>query len=118
MRDGERQIGVAGTGLDLSTFLRAFAGTTEPGVTPMIVDANGAIQAHPDSARIAFNSGTEAASRDQSLYSLLERAADVAAARAALAVADASPGTATMFSARLQGKDQLWAVSSIPELKW
>lgn len=118
VHDGERKIGLGGTGLDLSTFLRAFVGTAEPGVTPMIVDANGAIQAHPDSTRIAFNSGTEAASRGKSLYGLLEHATDVAAARTALAAADKSPGTAEMFSARLQGKDQLWAVSSLPELQW
>src|SRR5215467_6333127 len=90
VKDGERKIGLGGTGLDLSTFLRDFASTTEPGVTPMILDTNGAIQAHPDSTHIAFNSGTEAASRDKSLHGLLENATDVGAADTALATASRS----------------------------
>ncbi|TFW09552.1 histidine kinase, partial [Oxalobacteraceae bacterium OM1] len=69
--DGEHRLGLAGTGLDLSAFLQAFVGTAERGVTPMIVDANGAIQAHPDNSRIAFNSGTGAVSQDKSLFALL-----------------------------------------------
>jgi len=118
IRDGGAVIGLCGTGLDLSNFLRAFIGTREPGVTPMIVNAEGAIQAHADNARIAFNSGTTSASRDKSLYGLLSNPADAAAARAALAHAAGSPGSVQMFDATLGGKRQLVAVSYIPELKW
>ena len=116
--DGARKIALAGSGLDLSAFLREFIATTERGVTPMIVNADGAIQAHPDARRIAFNSATKQASNYQSLFGLLDRPGDVVAARAALAGSAAAPGSATMFSARLQGKDQMVAVSYIPELKW
>ena len=116
--DGERKLGLAGSGLDLSAFLRDFIATTEPGVTPMIVNADGAIQAHPDSKRIAFNSGTKEANINQSLFGLLDRPGDAVAARLALANSAAAPGSAKMFSARIQGKDQIIAVSYIPELKW
>lgn len=118
VKDGERKIGLAGTGLDLSTFLRDFISTTEPGVTPMIVDANGAIQAHPDNKRIAFNSATTEAVRDKSLFGLLAGGKDTAAARSALERAVSNPGRAEVFSASLDGKNQLLAVSYIPELKW
>ena len=118
VKDGERRIGLAGTGLDLSAFLRDFISTTEAGVTPIIVDANGAIQAHPDDKRIAFNSATTEAGREQSLFGLLNNAKEIATARAALAGATASPGKAEVFSARFDGKEQLLAVSYIPELKW
>lgn len=118
VKEGERRIGLAGTGLDLSTFLREFISTTEAGVTPIIVDINGAIQAHPDSKRIAFNSATREASREQSLFGLLQNESDIAAARTALAAAVARPGTAQVISVRLQGKQQLLAASYIPELKW
>lgn len=118
VNDGERRIGLAGTGLDLSTFLRAFISTGEPGVTPMIIDANAAIQAHPDNERIAFNSATTQAGRDKSLFGLLRNENDIAATKAALAKAAASPGKAEVFSANLDGKKQLLAVSYIPELKW
>ena len=118
VKDGERNIGLAGTGLDLSAFLRDFISTTEPGVTPMIVDANGAIQAHPDNKRIAFNSATTEAGRDKSLFGLLHNEKDIAAAKAALDKAVSSPGKAEVFYASLDGRQQLLAVSYIPELKW
>lgn len=116
--EGERKLALVGGALDLSTFLHDFIATGEPGVTPMIINADGAIQAHPDSKLIAFNSGTGKAGSDRSLFALLDQASDAAPARAALAAAIAKPGTAHTFSARLQGKDQLVAVSYIPELKW
>ncbi len=118
VKEGSDVTGLCGTGLDLSTFLHQFLGTAEPGVTPMIVNANGAIQAHADNALIAFNSGTTAATRDKSLYGLLDDRAGVSAARAALAAAVAAPGSAQLFEAVLGGKKQLIAVSYIPELKW
>jgi sigma-B regulation protein RsbU (phosphoserine phosphatase) len=116
--NGGRNIALAGSGLDLSTFLKDFIATSAPGVTPMIIDAKGAIQAHPDKKRIAFNSGTGEASHDQSLFGLLDRSKDASVARAALAAAVGKPGKAETFTARLQGKDQLIALSYIPELKW
>ncbi|WP_082584301.1 biofilm regulation protein phosphatase SiaA [Noviherbaspirillum sp. Root189] len=116
--DGERKIGLCGTGLDLSTFVRDFIGTTERGVTPLIVDVNGAIQAHPDSRHIAFNSGTTSAAADKSLFGLLPEAGDAETARAALDAAVRQPGSAEIFEASLHGKKQLIAVAYIPELSW
>ncbi|OWW21080.1 biofilm regulation protein phosphatase SiaA [Noviherbaspirillum denitrificans] len=118
VRDGDRKIGLAGTGLDLTTFLNDFVSTKEPGVTPMIVDANGAVQAHPDNKRIAFNSATKEAIIEQSLYGLLRGDKDITEAKAALDRAAASPGKAEVFTANLDGKRQQVAVSYIPELKW
>lgn len=118
VKDGDRKIGIAGTGLDLSSFLHDFIATAQPGVTPIIVDVNGAIQAHPDGTRIAYNSATKAALSEHSLFGLFDRPADAAAARAVLEAAIRRPGKAEGFTARMRGKDQLLAVSYIPELKW
>jgi len=118
VKDGDRRIGLAGTGLDLSSFLRNFINTSEPGVTPMILDENGAIQAHPDSRLIAFNSGTTEALREHSLFGQLQSETDAAAARNALAAAVANPGGAEVFTATLGRKQQLFAASYVPELKW
>ncbi len=118
MMDGERRIGLAGTGLDLSTFLQDFIGSLQPGVTPMIVNEYGAIQAHPDQKLIALNSASKEADHAHSLFGLLQKSGDAAAARAALTAAASKPGSAETFYAQMQGKRQLIAVSYIPELKW
>ncbi|WP_420472726.1 biofilm regulation protein phosphatase SiaA [Noviherbaspirillum sp. ST9] len=118
VKDGDRKIGLAGTGLDLTTFLNDFVSTSETGVTPMIVDVNGAVQAHPDNKRIAFNSATKEAIIEQSLFGLLQGPKDAETAKAALARAIENPGKAELFHANLDGKKQLVAASYIPELKW
>ncbi|KAF0815233.1 Methyl-accepting chemotaxis protein McpH [Andreprevotia sp. IGB-42] len=118
VKDGDKPIGLAGTGLDLSTFLKDFVGSGEKGVTAMVIDAKGAIQAHPDDKRIALNSAVRQAGYDKSLFGLLARPEDVARAQQAMAASVAKPQDATLFSAQLQGKPQRFAMSYIPELKW
>lgn len=116
VRDDRRKIGLAGTGLDLSGFLRDFVATREPGVTPMIVDRAGAIQAHPDVRLIAFGSGAGAASSPRTLDSLVATA-EVPALKAALTRAEATGGVQTAWVS-LDGRRQLLAIAYIPELRW
>ncbi|GIZ52253.1 biofilm regulation protein phosphatase SiaA [Noviherbaspirillum aridicola] len=118
IHDGERRIGLAGTGLDLTTFLKSYVHDAEAGVTPIIVNAEGAIQAHPDVRRIAYNSGTTATGSETSVFALFTGDAERAAMRGAMQAAAAAPAGAQLFSARLDGKRQLLAVAFIPELKW
>ncbi|MDK2126070.1 biofilm regulation protein phosphatase SiaA [Parachitinimonas caeni] len=115
--DGSRKLGLAGTGLDLSAFLRDFVGHAEPGVTPMILDRFGSIQAHPDRAKIAFNSASKQAVSDKSLYRLLSPVDEVAA-KAALSTAKMVPESVQVFHAQLDGAPRLLAASYIPELQW
>ena len=118
VKDGGRKIGLAGSGLDFSDFLRHLVSRAEPGVTPVVADANGAIQVHPDGSLIAYNSATKQPSTDRSVYGLLQDPRDVGLARNALANAAAHPGEVELFEAAFQGKPHVIAVSYIPELKW
>ena len=57
VRDGDKVLGLTGAGLDVGGFLRDFVNSGQAGVTPIIVDETGAIQAHMDPTLIAYNSG-------------------------------------------------------------
>lgn len=116
VRDGEQKLGLAGTGLDLTHFLQEFLGNAEPGVTPMILDAEGHIQAHPDPQRIAYTSGAGLAS-EQTIYRLLD-AEGGRQLREALSKAAADPSAVLMMHVLLEGHQQLLALSYLPELKW
>ncbi|WP_269530942.1 biofilm regulation protein phosphatase SiaA [Chitinimonas sp. BJYL2] len=117
--DGERKIGLAGTGFDLSTFLGEFIRNHAVGVTPIIIDAKGAIQAHPDERLIALNSGTQSATHTGgNLLTMLPDASTRAALLKAMKVAEASRDAVGLAHARLDGKSQVIAVSHIPELRW
>ncbi|MDN3577699.1 biofilm regulation protein phosphatase SiaA [Chitinimonas viridis] len=115
--DGDRKLGLAGTGLDLSNFLRDFIVSGEKGVTPMILDRRGAIQAHPDETLIAFNSGTQQSGGGSTLFRLL-KPDDEIAVRQAMQAAEAQPNGVHTTWVSLAGKQQLLAVAYLPELQW
>ena len=118
IRSGERKIGLAGAGLDLSGFLKDFIATSDPGITPIILSASGAIQAHPNRQLIATNMAAKKAEFAQTLAGQLPAGAQREALAAAMAQAEAQPGEVSSLSATLGGKEQLLALSYIPELKW
>ena len=53
-------------------FLRDFVNSGQAGVTPIIVDETGAIQAHMDPTLIAYNSGAGGADGRGMVFSLLD----------------------------------------------
>lgn len=119
VRDGSRKLGIAGTGLDLTTFLHDFTTSEDAGVTPMIIDREGAIQAHPDPRLISFNSGTQTSKAKASpLFALLGAPTDEHAVRAAMAAAEATPGSVALHTVKLSGRSQMMAITYIPDLKW
>ena len=118
IRSGDRPLGVTGGGLDLTGFLKDFIATSDPGVTPIILGAAGAIQAHPNRQLIATNMAAKQADMTQTLAGQLPAGPERDALTAALAQAVANPGEVSLFKATLDGKKQLLAMSYIPELKW
>jgi len=116
VRDGTRKIGLAGTGIDLSSFLSGFVDSHETGVTPMILDRNAAIQAHPNRDLIAYNTGTQTAAAEKTLLPHLGE--DASLLRKAMSAAEDQPDEVQILSAHLDGKLQTLAVAYIPQLKW
>lgn len=117
--DGTRRIGIGGSALDLGEFLDELINTRESGVMPIIVNQEGAIQAHRDKSLIALNSGTgQASAGGHDLFGLLASEDERTAVRQALADAERQPGQAFSLWVTLQGSRQLLAMSYIPELKW
>ncbi len=121
--DGEEKIGLAGTGLNLGKFLDQFIAVAEAGVTPMILDARGVIQAHPDRELISYGSGAGAGEEKFYLKEQLTDPAGAGKLEAAMArvrsAPDASPDASveTLWT-QLNGKKQLLAITWIPELDW
>jgi len=112
-------LALAGSGLDLSSFISEFITSKQPGVTPMILDRNGAIQAHQDPSLIALNSGADRQAQPATmLYSLLDGTAAVSALQQALAQAEDNPGSLQLLSLPLQGREQLLTLTYVPELNW
>nr|MBF0684787.1 HAMP domain-containing protein [Pseudomonas sp.] len=127
IRDGERALGISGASLDLTEFLNSLTAGVQPGVVPMIVDAAGAIQAHVDPRRIAFNSGAApggalspaaASADDQSSLFASLLPADAVALRNAMVMARQQPDSAHAIRVTLDDTVQLMSVAHVPELDW
>ncbi|GAA3526953.1 biofilm regulation protein phosphatase SiaA [Zobellella aerophila] len=118
IKDGEQPLGMAGTGMDLSNFIEQFIRTEEPGVTPMIIDIQGAIQAHPDASTIAFGATTGADLRGRHLFAMVDQQQDQSRLRQALVRAEQSPDQVVLEWVTLNSQRQLLALAYIPELRW
>jgi diguanylate cyclase (GGDEF)-like protein len=81
IRDGTQVLGVLGTGIDLSDFIREVVNYPQPGVQSIFVDASGAIQAHADPRYIDFHSLTNAIDTRKTVFNLLDRPDDRAELR-------------------------------------
>ncbi len=118
VKNGSRNIGLAGTGLDLTSFLKRFIASSETGVTPIVLDRRGDIQAHPDRRLIDFSSINDKGAQHSRIFRLLSKPDDVAHLNAALQNAFENPEGIQLVRADLNGQNQLLAVSYIPELDW
>ena len=115
-RENGQKLAIAGTGLDLTQFLDTFIASRETGVTPLILSPSGAIQAHPKRELIALNSGT-GQTPTSTIFDLMSES-DAGALRKSLQKAENSNAEVQLLSANLDGKNQLLAISYLPELKW
>ncbi|MGM0675808.1 MAG: biofilm regulation protein phosphatase SiaA [Pseudomonadota bacterium] len=121
VEEGGRRIGLAGTGLDLSGFLAEFIHDRPQGVTPMILDRNGAIQAHPNPDLISFGSTTGSPEEGQAITTLMGQLSDAegrARLKRAMGRAEDSPDQVPLVSVNLEGREQRLALAYIPELEW
>ncbi|MFO7932143.1 MAG: biofilm regulation protein phosphatase SiaA [Desulfosalsimonas sp.] len=116
-KDGQK-IGLAGTGLVLGDFLDQFISADKPGVTPMILNESGIIQAHPDRDLISFGSGAGTGKEEHYLSDQLSDPDDAEELEKAMQKVRKSPGSVQTVQAALDGKKQLLALTWIPELSW
>ncbi len=118
LRDGGKVLGVIGTGLDLSDFIRNVADINQPGITNLFVDRDGAIQIYRDVQYIDFSSIAKSADKRRSIDQLLESPNDQAWVRQAIALADGDGRAVPTGVVRIKGKRYLAGVAALPEVGW
>ncbi|WP_052052522.1 biofilm regulation protein phosphatase SiaA [Halomonas salina] len=120
IRDGDQALGMAGGGLDLSRFLDDFLRDRAPGLTPMIVDDRGAIQAHPDRDRLALNSATQRRLDGDvpRLQMLVDDATQRQRLEDAMLEARRRPGTVQQLDLNLESQPRTLTLGYLPELQW
>jgi len=116
---GKHLLGVAGSGVNLTSFLAEFIQSKDPGLSAMIVNPQGAIQVYADKQRVAINSGASGASaRRTNLFGMLSSTEEATALRAAMRQAENQSASVPLLWTHIDGQPRLLALSYIPELKW
>ena len=119
VRDGDKVVALTGAGLDVGGFLRDFVNSGQSGVTPIIVDQEGAIQAHMDASLIAYNSGAGGGADGRGrVFNLLDDGTSQEELRSAMRAAEADPQSVQSAWVKIDGARQLVSVAYMPELHW
>lgn len=116
-KDG-KVLGLIGTGVDLTQFIKEVVEFPQTGVQSMFVDLQGAIQAHRDPRVVDFHSLTKDISAKKTVFRLLDTQAD----REALAgmMKQVSRGDTLVLSRfmRMDGREVLIGVGFLDRLGW
>ncbi|MEY4757261.1 MAG: hypothetical protein RJA34_2159 [Pseudomonadota bacterium] len=118
IRDGEQILGMAGTGLDLTSFIRNVVEENVPGVNSLFVDHTGAIQMHRNQRLIDFSSISKVGRAQNTLELLLDRPADHAAVMSAMKSLESQADTVITLPVEMQGKRYLAGLAYLPEIDW
>lgn len=118
VQQGEDVLGVVGTGIDLSTFIRNVVESDQTGVESLFVDEGGAIQATRDASRIEFHSITRQEEDRRTIFHMLDRAADRAELADMMTVARSENRPVSATFMRVEGRKRLVGVGYLDQLGW
>jgi len=118
LTSGDRVLGLIGTGIDLTAFLRDVVNTDQPGVETIFVDSNGAVQAILDPNRIDFHSLAKSADARKTIYQLIDNDKDRQRLAAMLTRVSATDAAVETEFLGIDGRRLLVGVGHLPQLGW
>jgi serine phosphatase RsbU (regulator of sigma subunit) len=117
--DGQgRKVGLVGTGVDLSAFLKETAQSGDRAVSTVLLDRLGRLQAYPNPAYMDFNARMKDETRRMDLFGLLGSDPDRTRLRARLAVLADGGSPLQVFPLTVEGRPVLAAATYMKEIDW
>jgi len=115
---GGKKLGLCGSGIDLTAFIRDIIDSNEKGIDTILLGSDGSITGHRNRGYVIHNSKVRGAEKKYSVYDLLPRAADRETFRNA--VTSLAAGRREVVTAYLDvaGRPYLAAVSYLKEIGW
>lgn len=118
IRNGNDILGVAGTGLDLTPFIRDVVDTPQPGITSLFVDRDGAIQVYRDQRMIDFASITKSSGQHNDISLLFADRAERDTIYAAMKELEKQKVPVLSRAVEIKGKRYLAGIAYLPEIGW
>jgi diguanylate cyclase (GGDEF)-like protein len=120
LRDKGEARAVIGTGVDLSDFIRSVISNTQPGITNLLLDRNGAIQAHQDVSQIDFASIAKERRNEQqsTIFNMLDNVYQRDRLAAAFNALSAGATDTRTLKLTIRGKEHVAGITYLPDIKW
>jgi len=118
IRDGDKVLGLAGTGFDLTDFIDNVVEPSTPGVTRFLIDHAGAIQLHRDHSLIDFSSISKSSDEQKTIDLMFGNPKDVAAIRAAMRSLLTSADKVVTIPVEMGGRRYLVGLSRLETIDW
>ncbi len=118
IRDGDRILGVAGTGLDLTDFINDVVEQNKPGISSVFTDQDGAIQIYRQQQMIDFGSITKQASDKSTIKQLIADNREAAVVEKLMKELKLSSSQVKTTFVTLNGSRYLAGIAYIPEIGW
>lgn len=111
------KIALCGGGINISEFLNEVIHQQNEGISTILIDRAGVIQAHKDQTIVEHNANTRS-SEKITIYSLLDRIEEQTTLRSAIASLLSGQTDVQAFPVRVGGRDYLLAVSYMQGIDW
>ena len=115
---GERPVGVVGTGIDLSSFIREVVDVRQRGVESIFIDRSGAIQAHRDPRQIDFHSITKDLKAKKTIFNLVDGDGDRQALATMMQRVAKDGDTVEAGFVQIGGKKVLAGIGYLDRIGW
>jgi diguanylate cyclase (GGDEF)-like protein len=118
IREGRKVLGILGTGIDLSAFIREVVNVPQVGVVAMFVDHNGAVQAHRDRNLVDYHSLTREMTDRKTVFAMLDRPSDAIVLQTMMNEVSAGDVLVKSQFMQIGGKSVLVGVGYLDKLGW
>lgn len=117
VKDGQSKIGLGGSGLDLTEFLKDVVESKDAGVRTVLINRDGTIQAHYDSKLMQKNAGIKDETKRQKIYELLDPSQRTLLEQKVGALTSSSSGI-DHFELELDGHQVIVGAAYMPDVDW
>jgi signal transduction histidine kinase/ActR/RegA family two-component response regulator len=118
VKQEEKVVGVIGTGLELTNFIRSVLESKQDGVMNMFIDGDGAIQAHPDIEHVDMHTLTKESESKKTVYRLLADEGSRDRLRELLERLKSAPEETGMTYLTINGEKALVGAAYLKDINW
>lgn len=119
MKDSQgNKIGIVGSGIDITDFLQTIVHNNEKGITTVLFDRQGIIQAHKNQTIVEKNALERDETKKSNIYEVLGNGSSVEKLKLAMQNLSSKKENVSSFLLDISGKKSVAALSFLPQIGW